>query len=93
LRPGDSVRVDNASLVKSKVDGKYVEGNDSKFSFDAQVLRRITFINPEIENKILILIEIEIAGKEVIADIRSYLETEYPGVFERHPLTEDLSED
>lgn len=87
LYPEDIVFIDNASFLQTKKKGKLVEGDEQKFSFEAQVLRRRKIIEPGVpKDSFTLLIALEIADKEQIPEIVRLCKTTFPGEYEDYEL-------
>lgn len=83
LQPGDEVRINNAPFVRTRRNGQPVEGDDPKFSFWAQVLKRRKIVEPGAGgDKFFLLIDVEIADKELLPEIVSYFKETFPGGYE-----------
>ncbi|MBD2019202.1 hypothetical protein H6F43_03260 [Leptolyngbya sp. FACHB-36] len=91
LQEEEFVRVNNASFTRTRVNGKLVESEGPKFSFEAMVVSRKKFINIKLPNDVfLITIELEMLDKEQIPEIVSHIKTSIPTVYEDYqPPTED----
>lgn len=94
LYPEDIVFIHNASFFRTKRNGKFVLGDEQKFSFEAQVLRRRKIIEPGVpKDSFTLLIELEIADKEQIPEIVRLCKTESPGHYEDYELEVKSNQD
>lgn len=93
LAPGDVVNVNNASFIQTIRNGERVAGNDPKFSFEAQVLRRRKIIEPGVaKDSFLLLIDLEIANKELIPEIVKLCKDTFPGEYEDYEVTKSTQD-
>lgn len=94
LYPEDIVYIHDASFFQTKRNEKVVEGDEQKFSFEAQVLRRRKIIEPGVpKDSFTLLIELEIADKEQMPEIVRLCKTTFAGQYEDYELEVKSNQD
>lgn len=94
LYPEDIVFIHDTSFHQTKRNGKLVEGDEQKFSFEAQIFKRRKIIKPGApKDSFTLLIELEIADKEQMPEIVRLCKTTFPGQYEDYELQVKLNQD
>jgi hypothetical protein len=90
FHPGEEFFVQGAEFIRTIRQGQVVEGDGPTFNFAAQVLRRRKIVKHEAPiDKLMLVIEAEIADKDQTPEIVDMLKTHFPDTYEDYVLQEE----